>query len=77
VAVNDCWALRAGFTYLIPENDSDSEFSHEDDAWNVSVALSWRPRGRCWYEWYHRPLLPAADNGSMISDHRLIPTPVD
>lgn len=65
--LNYKWALRSGFTYLIPEDDDpNQQFGNSNEAWNVSVGLVWRPRGRNWYPWYHRPILPVADNGSMI-----------
>jgi hypothetical protein len=53
-------ALKSGFTYVFP--DEGGEF----DAWNVYVGISLRPRGRGWYEFYHRPLFDVANNGSMI-----------
>jgi len=64
--LNQQWALRTGFTYLAPSDDLDPAIRGQDEAWNVQMGVAWRPRGRNWYKYYHRPLLPVADNGSMI-----------
>lgn len=60
-------ALQSGFTYLQPD---DALPLSDNEAWNISVGLSFRPRGRDWYNFYHRPLFDVADNGSMIISHR-------
>ncbi len=56
-------ALLAGFTYMIP--NEDLPFT-DNEAWNLTMGLTWRPRGTEWYQFYHRPLFRVADNGSMI-----------
>ena len=65
--LNSRWALQTGFTYLIPDSQpDDNTVGNQNEAWNLSMGVVWRPRGRNWYKYYHRPLLPVADNGSMI-----------
>ncbi len=54
-----CWALRSGFTYVIPD-ESDR------DGWNIYLGMSFRPRGFGWYDFYHRPMFDVADNGTMM-----------
>ena len=61
--IGNCTALQAGFSYLSPD---DSAVAGNTEAWNIYLGLTYRPRGRGWYKFYHRPLLPVADNGSMI-----------
>jgi hypothetical protein len=56
-------ALQTGCTYLSPDN---SLALTDNEAWNISLGLSFRPRGNDWYKFYHRPLFDVADNGSMI-----------
>ena len=56
-------ALQSGFTYLQPD---DVLPLSDNEAWNISLGVSFRPRGRDWYNFYHRPLFDVADNGSMI-----------
>ena len=48
---------------MIPDNEL--AFT-ENDAWNIFMRVSFRPRDRDWYKFYHRPLFDVADNGSMI-----------
>ncbi|MFM7741156.1 MAG: DUF6666 family protein, partial [Planctomycetota bacterium] len=59
---------NSGFTYLFPKDHPEpTTFSgNSNDAWNVFVGMSWRPMGRSWYRNYDQPLLPVADNGSMV-----------
>ncbi len=66
--VTDCFALASSLTYLIPNVDSATRFAtgSNEEGWNVAISLVYRPRARNWYRWYHAPLLPVADNGSMI-----------
>ncbi len=61
--LGECTALQTGFTYV----DSTDELDLIDsEAWNIFLNVSFRPRGRGWYQFYHRPLFPVADNGSML-----------
>ncbi len=66
--MGECTALQAGWTYYASEDvpQTPSFAGNANDAWNIHVGVSWRPRGRCWYQYYDRPLLPVADNGTML-----------
>lgn len=64
--LNDCWGMQSNFIYVIPE-DNSARLGYLEEAWNVSVGITWRPQGQAWWRNYHRPLLPVADNGSLIS----------
>lgn len=60
-------ALQAGATYVLPtSNPANVLGGNADDAWNLSVGFVFRPQGACWYQNYDRPILPVADNGSMV-----------
>ena len=37
-----------------------------DDSFNVYVGFAIRPQGRAYYQSYDRPLLPVADNGTLL-----------
>jgi len=67
--MNQSWALNAGFSYLIP-NEAASAGGAENESWNLAINLVWYPRCRaqtakagCF-----EPLLPVADNGSVMID---------
>ncbi len=64
--INYCWSLLSSVTYLIPDSEQINGFGNSEEGWNISVSAVYRPRALNWYRWYHRPLLPVADNGSMI-----------
>ncbi len=68
IPVGERWALQSSFTYLMPEDEDEtgSTGGNSNEAWNVAVGFVFRPQGRCWYTNYDRPILPVADNGSMI-----------
>jgi len=68
IPLTERWAINSGFTYLVPKDHPDpTTFSgNSNDAWNVFVGMSWRPMGRNWYRNYDQPLLPVADNGTMV-----------
>ena len=69
VPVTDNLALRASYTYLIP-NEEDGVSGADDEVWNVAMGIVWYPGcGRARTRNYYQPLLPVADNGSFIS-HR-------
>ena len=69
VPITDNLALRAGYTYLIP-NEEDGASGADDEVWNVAMGIVWYPGcGRARTRNYYQPLLPVADNGSFIS-HR-------
>ncbi len=72
VPMGECWALQSSFTYYMPENERELTASggNANEAWNVAVGLVFRPQGRAWYRNYDRPILPVADNGSMVMRRR-------
>ncbi|MHB8861409.1 MAG: DUF6666 family protein [Pirellulaceae bacterium] len=61
------WALKTGFTYLIPQ-DGNHRAAYLDEAWNVSLSLVWYPGSRkAVGNDYFRPLFDVAHNGIFIS----------
>jgi len=61
--VGEKTALYGSFNYLSP----DEKIAFADaEAWNIQMGISFRPRGRDWYKFYHRPLFKVANNGSMV-----------
>lgn len=60
-------AFYAGFNYLSPDNPLPLT---TNEAWNVQMGFTYRPRGRDWYKFYHRPLFKVADNGTMVQSRR-------
>ncbi len=64
VPMGEIWALQSGFTYFLPDQQVAG---NNTDAWNVFMGIALRPRGRLYYGNYDRPLLPVADNGSMVT----------
>jgi len=68
VPVTETVSLQSSLTYLSGEDlPVDSPFADSgNEAWNLSVGVAWRPRGRSWYDSYDTPLLPVADNGTLI-----------
>lgn len=66
--ISDRFALRSGFTYLIPsEGQSTGGFAEE--SWNVGISLVWYPGCRnSRNQDYNRPLFNVADNGSFMID---------
>ena len=70
VPLSERWALRTGFTYLIPEETSPGQ-GYLEESWNVSTGLVFYPgcrtaRGKD----YNHPLFNVADNGSMLIDRK-------
>ncbi|MHB8971553.1 MAG: DUF6666 family protein [Pirellulaceae bacterium] len=60
------WALKTGFTYLIPQ-DGNNHVAYLDEAWNVAISLVWYPgRRKAVGNDYFRPLFDVADNGIFI-----------
>ena len=53
-------AVQSGFTYVWEDETVD-------DGYNMYMRLVFRPAARNWYRNYHRPLLPVADNGSLLT----------
>ncbi len=65
--LTNCMMLQAGATYVLPTASGGTPLGgNTNDAWNFAVGFVWRPQGRCWYQNYDRPIMPVADNGSMI-----------
>ncbi len=65
--MTECVALQAGATWFLPTSNPDNVLGgNAEDGWNIAVGFAFRPQGRCWYENYDRPILPVADNGSMM-----------
>jgi hypothetical protein len=66
VPLSDSWALRGGFTYLVP-NEGKSTGGNIEESWNVGISLVWYPGCRtARTPDYHRPLFDVADNGSFM-----------
>ena len=60
------WALKTGFTYLIPQ-DGNNRVAYANEAWNVGATLVWYPgRRKAVGNDYFRPLFDVADNGTFI-----------
>jgi hypothetical protein len=64
--INPCWSLRAGFLYIVPDDNAQSEIPEFiEETWNVGVSLVWTPCARPDSgPNYCRPLFTVADNGS-------------
>lgn len=68
--LTDSLAMQSGFNYYL-NNDglpagSTGLGGNAGEAYNFYIGMSYRPRGRQSYRSYDRPLLPVADNGSML-----------
>ena len=63
-------AMQSGFSYYLGDEgvpaNSGLQGGNADDAYNLYVGLSFRPRGRSFYQSYDRPLFSVADNGTML-----------
>jgi len=65
--LTECMMVQAGATYALPTASGANVLGgNSEDAWNIYVGFAYRPQGRCWYQNYDRPILPVADNGSMM-----------
>jgi len=70
VPLSDRWALRTGFTYLIPEETSPG-LGYLEESWNISTGLVFYPGCRtARSKDYNHPLFNVADNGSMLIDRK-------
>jgi hypothetical protein len=58
-------ALSAGATVVLPK-ESSGPSAYENEAWNVSVGLVYRPGGAQGCGPYCRPMFDVADNGSLV-----------
>lgn len=73
VPLNARWDLQASFTYLIPEQSSQTGGS-EHEGWNLGLNLVWHPRRHECGDAssnYFRPLFNVADNGTFFVDRTL------
>jgi hypothetical protein len=63
-------ALQSSVTYFYPQDDREllANGGNANEAWNIGVGMVFRPQGRCYYQNYDRPILPVADNGTMVLD---------
>jgi hypothetical protein len=66
VPLNCHWGLTTGFTWAI--GDGRESIDHQQESWNMFVGMMYRPAGNRNRKDYHAPLLPVADNGSMMLD---------
>lgn len=61
--------LNTGMTYLIPQEGS-STVGNQEESWNLSFGLTFRPAGFGSGYRYNRPLFNVADNGTFLIDRR-------
>lgn len=67
IPVSECVAVQSGVTYLLPTSSPANALGgNAFDGWNLYVGFAFRPQGRCYYQNYDRPILPVADNGSLV-----------
>ena len=62
-------ALEAGAAFYLSDETlpgSNLGSSRVDDSFNLYLGFAFRPQGRAYYRSYDRPLLPVADNGTLI-----------
>jgi hypothetical protein len=68
--INDCWSLRSGFLYVVPDNNDVGQVpGFVEETWNVGISLVWTrcARPALGPKNYCRPLLTPADNGSFVT----------
>ena len=69
IPVGQFVALEAGAAYYLSDlqnTASNLGNTRIDDAFNLYLGFAFRPQGVGYYRSYDRPLLPVADNGTMI-----------
>ena len=62
-------ALQAGVAYYLSDEaapNTNLGATRVEDSFNLYVGFAFRPQGRSYYRSYDRPLLPVADNGTML-----------
>jgi hypothetical protein len=68
--LTDYIAMESGFTYYLNDDlapdASNVTGGNINDAWNLFIGFAIRPQGRSYYRSYDRPMLPVADNGTML-----------
>ncbi len=68
VPVGERTAVQTGLLYIIGE-ETPNVGGTDVDSWNLYMGLSFRPRGRSWYQYYDRPMFDVADNGTFLVRH--------
>ncbi len=69
IPVAQFMALEAGVAYYFSDLEAPNSnlgSTRIDDAFNLYVGFAFRPQGLSYYRSYDRPLLPVADNGTML-----------
>jgi hypothetical protein len=69
IPVAQYMAIQAGAVLYLSDleaPDSNLGTTRIDDSFNLYVGFAFRPQGAAWYRSYDRPLLPVADNGTML-----------
>jgi hypothetical protein len=61
------FAYQAGATYLIP-NEGRNRGGNQEESWNLSMGVVYRPGGRPTRGNYSRPMFDVADNGTFMVD---------
>ncbi len=61
------FAFQAGTAYLIP-NQGRRDNGNEEESWNMSMGIVYRPGGRVTCGRYCRPMFDVADNGTFMVD---------
>jgi hypothetical protein len=64
-----CLVLSTSTTYLIPREGSSSG-GNEEEGWNISLGLVYRPGGPQGSGRYYRPMFDVADNGTFMIDRK-------
>jgi hypothetical protein len=62
-------ALAGGVTYQIP-GEGTSNGGNEQEGWNLSLGVVFRPGGHNGAGRYSRPLFDVADNGTFLVDRK-------
>lgn len=63
------FAVQGGVTYLIP-NESNRAGGFENESWNLSMGIVFRPGGKNGAGRYCRPMFDVADNGTFLVDRK-------
>lgn len=69
IPVSQYMAMQAGAVYYLSDLEAPNSNlgnTRIDDAFNIYVGFAFRPQGMAYYRSYDRPLLPVADNGTML-----------
>ncbi|TWU36674.1 hypothetical protein Q31b_49560 [Novipirellula aureliae] len=60
-------SLATGATFLVP-NEGNGSGGHQEESWNISLGLVYRPGGPMGAGRYSRPMFGVADNGTFLVD---------